>query len=272
MISFHSNISGRTWRFFPESGGRSDWKDSTVPWVVRCRAHIPTEYSKRFEAVLCHHGWGPGYFPGWHSTPPQSISWSTSSALKSGWWRTLCIRSFSSVALVQCLRTCSCRMRSLVEKTSDASTSSGDRSFAAIASCIVLAGTATGGCTEISCNRCSMSAAFMQEERCFKSVASIWASSSISISVRGPWSAKSRSSMSSSKSICRSASCPLSSTGSRHSAGRISASARDIYHKIWASCMISYMISCIVWYHVWYHTNFDNIITEIIYDIIHDII
>ncbi len=72
-------------------------------------------------------------------------------------------------------------------------TSSGGRSLAATASCTVLAGCTTGCSLEMSCRSCSMSAVFMQEGKCLISLVRIWASSSMSLSVRGPWSAKSRS-------------------------------------------------------------------------------
>ena len=41
-----------------------------------------------------------------------------------------------------------------------------------------------GGCTGMSCMSCSMSAAFMQEGKCLKRISRIWASSSMSMSVR----------------------------------------------------------------------------------------
>jgi hypothetical protein len=59
---------------FPESGGLPGWRDSIVLWASRCSAHTPTECSRMSEAVLCRPqaGWGPGCFPGSHSTPLPS--------------------------------------------------------------------------------------------------------------------------------------------------------------------------------------------------------
>ncbi len=61
--------------------------------------------------------WGPSPFSHMSMTSisPTSTalirrscrSWSTSAAWKSGWWRTLFIRSCNSAALKSCLRTCS---------------------------------------------------------------------------------------------------------------------------------------------------------------------
>ncbi len=85
--------------------------------------------------------------------------------------------------MLRCLvRIWSCRMRSLCVKTLAASTSSGGRSPASTATCTVLAGTTTGGCSGMSCRSCSMSAAYMQEGKCFISVARFWTSSSMSLS------------------------------------------------------------------------------------------
>ncbi len=56
-------------------------------------------------------------------------------------------------------------------------------------SCTVLTGTTivTCGCKGISCSCCEWLLAFVQEGMCFKSFMRIWASSSMSLSGRGPW-------------------------------------------------------------------------------------
>ena len=187
-------------------------------------------------------------------------------------------------------RAWSCRMSLLREKTLAASASSGGRSPAATASWTVLTGITTGGWSEMSRNSCSMSAASMQEGMCFNRSASISASSSISISVRGPWSAKSRSS---SGSIDPSGSWSALLASARCAWGRSAAARNDklvkpswyhVWHHIWyhiyydiihdirdfllisytISYMKSYMIldMCHLWYHIWNHK---------LYDIIHDI-
>jgi hypothetical protein len=37
---------------FLESGDHLDWRDSILPWVFHCRAHIPTKCSRRSSAGI----------------------------------------------------------------------------------------------------------------------------------------------------------------------------------------------------------------------------